>query len=132
MSLIFEWRGSFENAEVNALHAEAFDHSLRDDDWRDQLVKHSLGWVCARRGGQLIGFVYVAWDGGSHAFILDPIVATGSRSQGVGTELIARAVAGARICGCEWLHVDFDEHLRGFYLEACGFVPTNAGLIRLR
>ena len=132
MSLIFEWRGSFENAEVNALHAEAFDHSLRDDSWREQLVKHSLGWVCARNGGKLIGFVNVAWDGGIHAFILDPIVATGSRGQGVGTELIACAVTGARTGGCEWLHVDFDDHLRTFYFDACGFVPTNGGLIRLR
>ncbi len=132
MALTFEWRGSFTNAEINALHAEAFDHSLRYDNWRDQLVKHSLGWVCARSGGELIGFVYVAWDGGIHAFILDPIVAAASRGQGVGTELIARAVANARTCGIEWLHVDFDDHLRTFYFEACGFVATNAGLIRLR
>jgi hypothetical protein len=33
--------------------------------------------------------------------------------------------------GCEWLHVDFEEHLRGFYLESCGFTPTGAGLIAL-
>jgi GNAT superfamily N-acetyltransferase len=59
-------------------------------------------------------------------------VATSSRSQGVGTELMARAAAGARSGGCVWLHVDFDEPLRAFYFEACGFVPTNAGLIKLR
>jgi hypothetical protein len=34
--------------------------------------------------------------------------------------------------GCEWLHVDFDDDLRGFYFDACGFVPTNAGLLSLR
>jgi hypothetical protein len=31
----------------------------------------------------------------------------------------------------EWLHVDFEDHLRGFYFDACGFTPTNAGLIEL-
>jgi hypothetical protein len=41
------------------------------------------------------------------------------------------AVEGARAAGCEWLHVDFEDHLRGFYFDACGFVPTNAGLIEL-
>jgi hypothetical protein len=40
-------------------------------------------------------------------------------------------VEGARAAGCEWLHVDFEDHLRRFYLGACGFTPTNAGLIEL-
>jgi hypothetical protein len=31
----------------------------------------------------------------------------------------------------EWLHVDFDDHLRSFYFDACGFTPSNAGLIAL-
>ena len=34
--------------------------------------------------------------------------------------------------GCQWLHVDFEKRLRGFYLETCGFTSTTAGLIRLR
>ena len=46
--------------------------------------------------------------------------------------MVAIAVEEARAAGCEWLHVDFDDHLRPFYLEACGFVPTNGGLIALR
>jgi hypothetical protein len=29
--------------------------------------------------GDLIGFVYLAWDGGIHAFILDPIAPGQSR-----------------------------------------------------
>ncbi len=33
--------------------------------------------------------------------------------------------------GCEWLHVDFDDELRTFYLDACGFTPTAAGVIAL-
>jgi len=30
------------------------------------------------------------------------------------------------------LHVDFDDDLRSFYFDACGFVPTNAGIVALR
>jgi hypothetical protein len=26
---------------------------------------------------------------------------------------------------------DFEDHLRALYFDACGFVPTNAGLIEL-
>jgi hypothetical protein len=108
----YEWRGPIGNAELNALHAEGFGHRLLADDWETQLIKHSLGWVCARDDGQLAGFVNVAWDGGVHAFILDTLV------------------AGA--AGCEWLHVDFDdEYLARFYFEGCGFRPTTAGLIAL-
>jgi pimeloyl-ACP methyl ester carboxylesterase len=40
-----------ERVELNALHAEGFGHSLLDEDWEDQLARHSLGWVVARDGG---------------------------------------------------------------------------------
>jgi len=127
----YDWRGDFENAEVNALHAEAFDHPLLDDDWKGQVREHSLGWVCARRDEELVGFVNVAWDGGIHAFILDTIVRARLGRQGIGAQLVAVAVAEGRAAGCEWLHVDFDDHLRAFYFDSCGFTPTNAGLIAL-
>ena len=93
--------------------------------------QHSLGWVCAWRGGELVGFVNVAWDGGAHAFILDTVVAVGARRSGVGTGLVAAAAGHARAAGCAWLHVDFEGHLADFYFRACGFTPTEAGLISL-
>jgi GNAT superfamily N-acetyltransferase len=129
----YGWRGAFGNAEVEALHAEGFGHDpLPDDDWWGQVQRHSLGWVCARTGdGALVGFVNVAWDGGSHAFVLDTLVPTAHRRKGIATELVVVAVREARVAGCEWLHVDFEDHLRPFYFDACGFVPTNAGLIAL-
>src|SRR5689334_3370828 len=133
-AIMYAWRGDFTNAEVNALHAEGFGHRVYPDpewDWRAQVERHSLGWVCARDGGDLVGFVNVAWDGSVHAFVLDTVTAVRSRSRGVGAELVARAAAGARDAGCEWLHVDFEDHLRGFYFDRCGFTPTNAGLIAL-
>jgi hypothetical protein len=131
MAPTYEWRGGFENAEVNALHADAFKHGVLDDDWKRQVHEHSLGWVCAREDDKLVGFVNVAWDGGVHAFVLDPMVAGRVGRQGIGTQLVAVAAAEARAAGCEWLHVDFDDHLRAFYFDACGFTPTNAGLIAL-
>jgi RimJ/RimL family protein N-acetyltransferase len=127
-----EWRGKFDNAEANRLHAEAFGHEVLDDDWRGQVERHSLGWVCARDdAGDLVGFVNVAWDGGAHAFILDAIVSRSAVRQGLGTAMVKLAAARAGDSGCQWLHVDFEEHLRPFYFDACGFRPTDAGLIRL-
>lgn len=127
----YKWRGDFDNSEVNALHAEAFSHRVLEDDWKDQVQRHSLGWVCARHGDALVGFANVPWDGGVHAFILDAMVATSAGRQGIGTQLVAVAAAEARAAGCEWLHVDFEDHLRVFYFDACGFRPANAGLIGL-
>jgi hypothetical protein len=131
MTVDYEWRGDFSSAEVEVLHAAGFGHDPTDRDWRAQVHRHSLGWVCARRDERLIGFLNVAWDGGTHAFVLDPLVASNEGRRGVGTKLVFLARQKVSAAGCEWLHVDFDDHLRPFYFEACGFTPTNGGVIPL-
>lgn len=130
----YRWRGDVANTELNRLHAEAFETRVYDDsewDWVSQLTGHSLGWVVARDDGSLVGFVNVVWDGLVHAWLQDTMVATSARHRGVGSALVETAVAEAQTAGCEWLHVDFDEHLRDFYVDACGFTPTGAGLMQL-
>jgi GNAT superfamily N-acetyltransferase len=134
MAVTYTWRGDVTSSELNRLHADAFETRLYADgewDWVAQLQGHSLGWVVAREGDALVGFVNVVWDGLVHAWIQDTMVATGARHRGVATALVARAVDESRAAGCEWLHVDFEDHLRPFYFDACGFEPTNAGSIRL-
>ena len=135
MTTTIAWRGPFANTEINALHAEAFGTRVFTDqewDWVTQVEAHSLGWVVARDGDQLVGFVNVISDGLVHAWLQDTMVAAGARHQGVATRLVDEAHARARRAGCEWLHVDFDDELRPFYLDRCGFTPTNAGLIALQ
>lgn len=132
--VVLEWRGSFDNGEVNALHAEAFGTRVYTEDewnWEQLTVAHSLGWVTARAGGRLVGFVNVLWDGLVHAWIQDVMVAADSRGRGIGKDLVAAAAAGARNAGCEWLHVDFDPELDDFYITGCGFAPARAGLLSL-
>ncbi|MFI9155187.1 GNAT family N-acetyltransferase [Streptomyces sp. NPDC053367] len=131
MTITYAWRGDFDNTDLNTLHADGFGHPAARTDWRARVERHSLGWVCAREDGTLIGFVNVAWDGGVHAFVLDTVVARHRRSSGVGTALVAEAADAARAAGCAWLHVDFEPHLRSFYFDACGFRETAAGLIAL-
>jgi GNAT superfamily N-acetyltransferase len=126
------WRGAFTNEEMNRLHAECFAHRLLEDDWWGQVNHYSLGWVCLRLDEELAGFVNVAWDGGVHAFLLDTMVRAALQRRGYATELVREAVRQAKEGGCEWLHVDFEPHLRDFYFRACGFVPTEAGLIQLK
>ncbi len=127
----YQWRGAFTSAEAEGLYADGFGRVPGDYDWKAQVERHSLGWIVARRGAQLAGFVNVAWDGGVHAFILDAVVARPLRRHGIGTRLVEIAAREARAAGCQWLHVDFEDQLRPFYFGGCGFQPTNAGLISL-
>ncbi|WP_446463589.1 GNAT family N-acetyltransferase [Streptomyces sp. BRA346] len=100
--------------------------------WWRRVKEHSLGWVGARDGeGTLVGFVNVAWDGGAHAFLIDTKTRGSHQHRGIGTAVVRLAATHARAAGCEWLHVDFEPGLRGFYVDACGFRPTDAGLIHL-
>jgi predicted N-acetyltransferase YhbS len=127
-----EWRGDFDNHELNRLHAEAFGHPVLDaEDWAGRVRSHSLGWVTAREGQDLVGFVNVVWDGSVHAFILDTMVKEAKKRQGIGTGLVKEATKHARAAGCEWLHVDFEDKLHSFYYSACGFQSTPGGLIKL-
>jgi len=95
-------------------------------------LAHSLTYVCAYEGDSLVGFVNVAWDGGLHAFLLDPTVRASHQRRGIGTALVRAAAGAAKARGCEWLHVDFEAGLLPFY-RRCGFVPIEgAALINLR
>jgi ribosomal protein S18 acetylase RimI-like enzyme len=120
-----------ERVDVNALNElmVASWPGASSRDWRP-VLQHSLATICAYRGELLIGFVHVAWDGGVHAFLLDPTVHPNHRRRGIGTELVRRAVGAARARGCAWLHVDYEASLAPFY-DACGFGSTAAGLMRL-
>lgn len=133
-AVTYAWRGPFTNAEIHALHAQAFETRLFDEsewDWVAQTVQYSLGWVVARDGVRFIGFANVLWDGLVHAFIEDVMVDAEYRNGGVGVGVIAAARAGAQDAGCDWLHVEFDDELQHFYIDACGFTPTSAGIIDL-
>jgi GNAT superfamily N-acetyltransferase len=90
-----------------------------------------LAHVCAYDGGRLVGFVKLAWDGGDHAFVLDTAVDPDRQRRGIGRRLVERSAEIARRSDVEWLHVDYEPALEGFYAR-CGFRPTPAGLMRLK
>ncbi len=96
-----------------------------------EVLPRSLVHASAYDDGLLVGFVNVAWDGGKHAFLLDPTVDVTYQRRGIGRELVRRVTDAARERGADWLHVDYEPHLEAFY-HGCGFRPTRAGLIELR
>ena len=93
-------------------------------------LERSLFFICAFSGSRLIGFVKVISDAGVHAFLLDTTVHKEFQHQGIGRELVTRAIQESRAQGCDWLHVDFESHLENFY-QSSGFKPTLAGLVKL-
>ncbi|MBB4571699.1 GNAT family N-acetyltransferase [Rhizobium leucaenae] len=118
-----------ENGALNALWATAWNEAAARDF--SVILSRSLAHIGAFDGVRLVGFVNVASDGGIHAFILDTCVAPEFRRQGIATRLVEMATNVARKRGAEWLHVDFQPHLTGFY-RSLGFTATEAGLLRLR
>ena len=132
VTIAYLWRGDFVNGEVNALHAECFDHRVRSDDWATQVETHSIGWVCARDGGHAGGIRERSLGWRCPRLRHRHHGCRGQQGASVSARRSSRsATAEARAAGCEWLHVDFDDPLQSFYFESCGFAPTNAGLIAL-
>ena len=121
------------NEELNPLYAVSWPHHKTWDFM--PVLERALVYVCAydrAQGDRLIGFVYAAWDGGVHAFLLEPTVHPDYRRRGIGRQLVHRV---RDFClargGLDWLHVDYDAALEPFY-ACCGFKPTPAGLISLK
>jgi GNAT superfamily N-acetyltransferase len=129
----FQLKPTLSNTQLEALLAAAWPDRA-PLNWQ-AILERSLCWVGAFAGEdeseQLIGFVYVAWNGQEHAWLLDTTVRPDFRRRGIGVHLVQMATEETRRRGIEWLHVDYEVHLAPFYTR-CGFVSTHAGLIRLR
>lgn len=120
-----------DDGALTDLHAQAFGNDPgAPEPWGARLARHSLCWIGAFDGPRLVGFVHACWDGGRHAFLLDTVVASDAQGHGIGRALVRELIQEVHAAGCEWLHVDYEPHLEGFYL-GCGFGPTTAGLLRL-
>jgi ribosomal protein S18 acetylase RimI-like enzyme len=126
----YRWRGPVTDAEMVELVAA--HGGTPAPGWWDRIRPQSLGWVTARASDNtLVGFVNVVSDGGDHAFLIDTKTHGAYQRRGIGTRVVRLAAEQAKAAGCEWLHVDFDPDLASFYFDACGFRPTEAGLIHL-
>lgn len=116
------------NRELNELFTASWPSHVSIDF--SAVLSHSMTYVCARRMKELVGFVNVAWDGKTHAFILDTTVHPEHRRQGIGKELVKRANDQAKLQGVTWIHVDYEPYLKHFYLE-CGFRASEAGVLNV-
>jgi GNAT superfamily N-acetyltransferase len=114
------------DVELNELFSASWPKH-RDVEFQT-VLRSSMAYVCAYHAGKLIGYVNAAWDGKTHAFILDTTVHPDHRLRGIGKELVVHALEQARIRGVAWVHVDYEPLLRRFYAQ-CGFRPSEAGVL---
>lgn len=124
--------------EINPTVSNSALNQLFSDSWPQHeavnfkpLLQHALVYVCGYHDRDLVGFAKLAWDGGTHGFLLDPTVSTKHRRKGLGKEMVEACKREGMSRGLEWIHVDYEPKLRGFY-ECCGFRNTEAGLINLK
>lgn len=94
------------------------------------ILNRSLTHVAAYQNQDMIGFANMAWDGGSHGFLVDVCVHPDFRDHGIGQSMVEIALKVARERGIKKVHVDFEPHLRDFY-RSCGFVPIDAGVLTI-
>lgn len=116
------------NEELNTLFKNAWPNHEKEDF--QPLLKKTWFYACAYDKTELVGFAKVIWDGGTHSFLLDSTVSAEFQRKGIGMKLVELCTQESRKRGAEWLHVDFEPHLKAFY-ESCGFRSTDAGLINL-
>lgn len=129
--VVVRWCGPLDDSEMVDLVRSYGGSPV--SGWWDRIRPRSHGWVTARTSdGLVVGFVNLVTDGGDHAFLIDTRTRGSFQRRGIGTRVVQLATEHAKAAGCEWLHVDFDDELQQFYFGACGFEPTNAGLVRLR
>jgi ribosomal protein S18 acetylase RimI-like enzyme len=133
MTVELKVRYPVDDAVLSDLHHRAFSPDGPHADiavqpWASRLERHSLTWAGAFSAGSLVGFVHAVWDGGTHAFILDTVVHPDFQHLGIGRDLVRTVTDEAFKAGCDWVHVDYESRLAGFYENACGFRPTAAGL----
>lgn len=114
--------------ELNKLFSASWP-SHHDNEFQT-VLRCSMVYICAYQGAELVGYVNAAWDGKTHAFVLDTTVHPNRRHRGIGKELVLRALEQARVRGVTWVHVDFEAHLREFY-SRCGFRSSEAGVINV-
>ena len=124
----FKLNQELSNGQLNGLFKQAWK-GFKKRDFQG-VLGHSLLYVSAFSGTDLVGFVNVAWDGGIHGFILDTTVRPDFQRKGIGMALVKKAAAAAKKAGIKWLHADYERKYKGFYGRA-GFRRTLAGLIRL-
>ena len=128
--VVLRWRGPLLDAEMTDLVASYGGTPV--PGWWNTIRPHSFGWATARAADDVVvGFVNIVTDGGDHGFLVTrrrAAPSSGAASPPAWSRSRPSTPGRPAASGC----TSTSTTLRAFYLEACGFEPTAAGLIHLR
>ena len=107
---------------------EAVGWDRSDEDYPAALKGYWATVAGFDNSGKLIAWCAIVSDGVRHAVLLDVIVHPLFQGQGIGRELVGRAIEHIRAHGISIIHVDFLPEKANFY-ERCGFRIGLGGII---
>lgn len=126
MKIIYELNGTLTNREIEDLRsAVGWDNRIGSfQEVRKGLFAH----ITARHEGALVGFIDILSDGIADSYLQDLMVLPQFRGNGIGTELVVRAIRHMQSVDIKCIQVTFQDSLLSFY-EKFGFHVHSAGII---
>ena len=98
----------------------------------EQVLERSFAWVLVFRGGQLLGFANVAWDGGPNYFLMDLSIDPSCAED----DQIFKGMIEAAVQRCQKeggsVRIDAPEDLLQSFFQPLGFRRVTAGVIHLQ
>jgi GNAT superfamily N-acetyltransferase len=119
MQLDFRVNARPSRDELDALSV-AVGWSPFGDDYPAALDGYAVTTSAWTDVGRLVAWTSVVSDNVRHAFLLDVMVHPDFQRQGIGRQVVHRAIDAMRMKGVTAFHVDCASDRAGFY-EKCGF-----------
>jgi GNAT superfamily N-acetyltransferase len=125
MQLDFHVNARPSRDEIDAL-SEAVGWSPFGQDYPTVLDGYAATVSAWTDAGRLVAWTSVVSDNVRHAFLLDVMVHPDFQRQGIGRQVVLRAIDAMRMKGVTAFHVDCAPDRAGFY-EKCGFKMCAGG-----
>ncbi len=110
---------------------QAVGWNRMEEEYRNPKLKNFFEIAC-RQEGKLIGYLCAVSNGVTDAYIQDVMVHPGMQGQGIGSELMRRAIEELRARNIYMISVIYgEEELRSFY-EKFGFRTMLCGQMETR
>jgi ribosomal protein S18 acetylase RimI-like enzyme len=126
MNVEFYKEGFVEDKEIEKLRASVgWDNTIPP---HSEIKEHLFTYFTARINGELIGYINVLSDGYVDAYLQDLMVHPEYQNEGIGSELLKRAIKYLQRNKIKAIQVIFGPELEGFY-KKFGFHIVKAGII---
>ncbi len=126
MKIIYELDGTVTDHEIESLRT-AVGWDNRTGSFQEAR-KGLFACITARHRDTLVGFIDILSDGIADAYLQDLMVHPQYRGNGIGSELVVKAIRYMQSVNVKCIQVTFQDDLRSFY-EKFGFHIYSAGVI---